>query len=212
MPPTQVVRMVMRHHEEQRQKEERAKREEQAKLRRVAAAIAKEVKQFWSNVEKVRTPPPPANPWVPPPHTHGCHPPLPECPPRVITWFWGLTRVLGWFFYWTGTYGVATTPRAPMGAGQHVPDTPPTTSRATDPHQVTTTPWAPLGTRQCVFSYLWATNVSERLPVLLGDLQLPGHPRVFSTLSFLSPASPGLQILPNGHQLQGTHRCQTAHS
>ncbi|XP_030330257.1 helicase SRCAP-like [Strigops habroptila] len=47
-----VVRMVMRHHEEQRQKEERAKREEQAKLRRVAAAIAKEVKQFWSNVEK----------------------------------------------------------------------------------------------------------------------------------------------------------------
>lgn len=46
--------MVMRHHEEQRQKEERAKREEQAKLRRVAAAIAKEVKQFWSNVEKVR--------------------------------------------------------------------------------------------------------------------------------------------------------------
>ncbi|XP_057264424.1 helicase SRCAP, partial [Pezoporus wallicus] len=48
-----VVRMVMRHHEEQRQKEERAKREEQAKLRRVAAAIAKEVKQFWSNVEKV---------------------------------------------------------------------------------------------------------------------------------------------------------------
>ncbi|XP_069739174.1 helicase SRCAP-like, partial [Phaenicophaeus curvirostris] len=48
-----VVRMVMRHHEEQRQKEERAKREEQAKLRRVAAAIAKEVKQFWTNVEKV---------------------------------------------------------------------------------------------------------------------------------------------------------------
>ena len=46
--------MVMRHHEEQRLKEERARREEQAKLRRVAAAIAKEVKQFWSNVEKVR--------------------------------------------------------------------------------------------------------------------------------------------------------------
>ena len=45
--------MVMRHHEEQRLKEERARREEQAKLRRVAAAIAKEVKQFWSNVEKV---------------------------------------------------------------------------------------------------------------------------------------------------------------
>nr|XP_006000939.1 PREDICTED: helicase SRCAP [Latimeria chalumnae] len=48
-----VVRMVIRHHEEQRQKEERAKREEQAKLRRIASSIAKEVKQFWTNVEKV---------------------------------------------------------------------------------------------------------------------------------------------------------------
>ncbi|XP_072524231.1 uncharacterized protein srcap isoform X2 [Salminus brasiliensis] len=48
-----VVRMVMRHHEELRQKEERAKREEQAKLRRVAASIAKEVRTFWSSVEKV---------------------------------------------------------------------------------------------------------------------------------------------------------------
>lgn len=49
----QVVRMVMRYHEELRQKEERAKREEQAKLRRVASSIAKEVRAFWSNVEKV---------------------------------------------------------------------------------------------------------------------------------------------------------------
>ncbi|XP_044303914.1 helicase SRCAP isoform X3 [Varanus komodoensis] len=48
-----VVRMVIRHHEEQKQKEERAKREEQAKLRRIASSIAKEVKQFWTNVEKV---------------------------------------------------------------------------------------------------------------------------------------------------------------
>ncbi|XP_068034280.1 helicase SRCAP-like isoform X4 [Anomalospiza imberbis] len=48
-----VVRMVMRHHEEQRQRQERAKREEQAKLRRVAAAIAREVRHFWSSVEKV---------------------------------------------------------------------------------------------------------------------------------------------------------------
>ncbi|XP_030631002.1 helicase SRCAP [Chanos chanos] len=48
-----VVRMVMRYHEELRQKEERAKREEQAKLRRVASSIAKEVRAFWSNVEKV---------------------------------------------------------------------------------------------------------------------------------------------------------------
>ena len=49
----QVVRMVIRHHEEQRQKEERARREEQAKLRRIASAMAKDVRQFWSNVEKV---------------------------------------------------------------------------------------------------------------------------------------------------------------
>lgn len=46
--------MVMRHHEELRQKEERAKREEHAKLRRIATSIAKEVRAFWSNVEKVR--------------------------------------------------------------------------------------------------------------------------------------------------------------
>ncbi|XP_060715099.1 helicase SRCAP isoform X2 [Tachysurus vachellii] len=48
-----VVRMVMRHHEELRQKEERAKREEHSKLRRIAASIAKEVRVFWSSVEKV---------------------------------------------------------------------------------------------------------------------------------------------------------------
>uniref|UniRef100_UPI000B4C8AAE helicase SRCAP-like n=1 Tax=Lonchura striata TaxID=40157 RepID=UPI000B4C8AAE len=60
-----VVRMVLRHHEEQRQRSERAKREEQAKLRRVAAAIAREVRHFWSSVEKPqvlgrpRDPPPP---------------------------------------------------------------------------------------------------------------------------------------------------------
>uniref|UniRef100_A0A8C5KIP8 Snf2-related CREBBP activator protein n=1 Tax=Jaculus jaculus TaxID=51337 RepID=A0A8C5KIP8_JACJA len=47
-----VVRMVIRHHEEQRQKEERARREEQAKLRRIASTMAKDVRQFWSNVEK----------------------------------------------------------------------------------------------------------------------------------------------------------------
>ncbi|XP_047464547.1 uncharacterized protein LOC125022184 [Mugil cephalus] len=48
-----VVRMVMRHHEELRQKEERAKRDEHAKIRRVASSIAKEVRAFWSSVEKV---------------------------------------------------------------------------------------------------------------------------------------------------------------
>lgn len=45
--------MVMRYHEELRQKEERGKREEQAKIRRVASSIAKEVRAFWTNVEKV---------------------------------------------------------------------------------------------------------------------------------------------------------------
>ncbi|XP_033840609.1 helicase SRCAP isoform X2 [Periophthalmus magnuspinnatus] len=48
-----VVRMVMRHHEELRQKEEKAKRDEQSKIRKVAASIAKEVRAFWSSVEKV---------------------------------------------------------------------------------------------------------------------------------------------------------------
>ncbi|CAB1337947.1 unnamed protein product [Coregonus sp. 'balchen'] len=48
-----VVRMVMRHHEELRQKEEKAKRDEHAKIRRVASNIAKEVRAFWSSVEKV---------------------------------------------------------------------------------------------------------------------------------------------------------------
>lgn len=45
--------MVMRHHEELRQKEEKAKRDEQSKIRKVAASIAKEVRAFWSSVEKV---------------------------------------------------------------------------------------------------------------------------------------------------------------
>lgn len=43
----------MRHHEELRQKEEKAKRDEHAKIRRVASSIAKEVRAFWSSVEKV---------------------------------------------------------------------------------------------------------------------------------------------------------------
>lgn len=45
--------MVVRHHEELRQKEEKAKRDEHAKIRKVASSIAKEVRSFWSNVEKV---------------------------------------------------------------------------------------------------------------------------------------------------------------
>ncbi|RVE59981.1 hypothetical protein OJAV_G00193780 [Oryzias javanicus] len=48
-----VVRMVVRHHEELRQKEEKAKRDEHAKIRKIASNIAKEIRSFWSNVEKV---------------------------------------------------------------------------------------------------------------------------------------------------------------
>lgn len=49
--------MVMRHHDELRQKEEKAKRDEHAKIRRIASSIAKEVRSFWSNVEKVENVP-----------------------------------------------------------------------------------------------------------------------------------------------------------
>uniref|UniRef100_A0A3P9JQC8 Snf2-related CREBBP activator protein n=1 Tax=Oryzias latipes TaxID=8090 RepID=A0A3P9JQC8_ORYLA len=48
-----VVRMVVRHHEELRQKEEKAKRDEHAKIRKIASNIAKEIRSFWTNVEKV---------------------------------------------------------------------------------------------------------------------------------------------------------------
>ncbi|CAL8260066.1 unnamed protein product [Arctogadus glacialis] len=48
-----VVRMVMRYHEDLRQKEEKAKRDEHSKVRRIASSIAKEVRAFWSSVEKV---------------------------------------------------------------------------------------------------------------------------------------------------------------
>ena len=46
--------MVMKYHEELRQKEEKAKRDEHSKIRRVASSIAKEVRAFWSSVEKVQ--------------------------------------------------------------------------------------------------------------------------------------------------------------
>ena len=49
----QVVRMVMRYHEDLRQKEEKAKRDEHSKVRRIASSIAKEVRAFWTSVEKV---------------------------------------------------------------------------------------------------------------------------------------------------------------
>ncbi|XP_078083287.1 E1A-binding protein p400 isoform X4 [Mustelus asterias] len=48
-----LARTVVRHHEEQKLNEERAKREEHAKLRRKAASVARDVLQFWWNIEKV---------------------------------------------------------------------------------------------------------------------------------------------------------------
>ncbi|XP_072322519.1 E1A-binding protein p400 isoform X2 [Scyliorhinus torazame] len=48
-----LARTVVRHHEEQKLNEERAKREEHAKLRRKAASVARDVLQFWCNIEKV---------------------------------------------------------------------------------------------------------------------------------------------------------------
>ncbi|XP_041058487.1 E1A-binding protein p400 isoform X3 [Carcharodon carcharias] len=48
-----LARTVVRHHEEQKLNEERAKKEEHAKLRRKAALVARDVLQFWCNIEKV---------------------------------------------------------------------------------------------------------------------------------------------------------------
>lgn len=46
--------MVMKYHQEKEMKAEKAEKEEQMKLRRIASQVAKEIKQFWSNIEKVR--------------------------------------------------------------------------------------------------------------------------------------------------------------
>ncbi|XP_061459266.1 E1A-binding protein p400 isoform X4 [Rhineura floridana] len=48
-----MVRTVARYHEEKKLNEERARKEEQNKLRRIAAAIAREIEYFWSNIEQV---------------------------------------------------------------------------------------------------------------------------------------------------------------
>ena len=46
--------MVYRYHQELHQKELKAEKEESLKLRRIAGNMAKIVKEFWSNIEKVR--------------------------------------------------------------------------------------------------------------------------------------------------------------
>lgn len=48
-----IARMIVRHFQDQQQKEMKAGREDALKLRRIASNIAKAVKEFWSNIEKV---------------------------------------------------------------------------------------------------------------------------------------------------------------
>jgi hypothetical protein len=51
----QIAKMVMKYHQDKEQREVRAEKEEGLKLRRIASNIAKMVKEFWSNIEKVKT-------------------------------------------------------------------------------------------------------------------------------------------------------------
>jgi hypothetical protein len=48
-----LSRAVLKHHQELKSKEVKAEKEETVRLRRIASSIAREVKQFWANVEKV---------------------------------------------------------------------------------------------------------------------------------------------------------------
>ena len=45
--------MVYRYHQELHQKEVKAEKEESLKLKRIAGNMAKMVKEFWSNIERV---------------------------------------------------------------------------------------------------------------------------------------------------------------
>jgi len=45
--------MVTKHFQELHQKELRAEREDVQKMRRIAGSVAKLVREFWSNIEKV---------------------------------------------------------------------------------------------------------------------------------------------------------------
>ena len=49
----QLAKMVQKHFQELEQKELRAEKEESMKLKRIAGQLAKMVKEFWSNIEKV---------------------------------------------------------------------------------------------------------------------------------------------------------------
>ncbi|CAN7985968.1 unnamed protein product [Ixodes hexagonus] len=47
------ARMVLKYHQERELKAERAEKEELQKLRRIAGQVAKEIKSFWANIEKL---------------------------------------------------------------------------------------------------------------------------------------------------------------
>jgi len=50
--------MVTKHFQELQQRELRAEREDVLRMKRVASAIAKMVREFWTNIEKVGQPRP----------------------------------------------------------------------------------------------------------------------------------------------------------
>lgn len=45
--------MVQKYHQELEQKEIKAEKEEGQRLKKIASQIAKQVKEFWTNIEKV---------------------------------------------------------------------------------------------------------------------------------------------------------------
>ena len=53
----QVSRSVMKFHQDKAAFQKKLKREENARLKRIAGGIAKEVKQFWRQIEKVNVMP-----------------------------------------------------------------------------------------------------------------------------------------------------------
>ena len=62
----QVARMVSKYFQEQQQKELKAERDDAQKLKRIAGSMAKMVREFWANIEKV-------DPSFHPRRHHHCH-------------------------------------------------------------------------------------------------------------------------------------------
>lgn len=50
----QMVRSVLRHHQEAIARKEQQGRDERQRLKKIANTIAKEVKQFWDSINRVR--------------------------------------------------------------------------------------------------------------------------------------------------------------